>query len=253
MTDDDGEHLYGIHSVAAALAEGTELAEVRIAKGFHGKRLARLEADAKAAGVRVKRVPREDLDRRSGGARHQGVVARVAAVALWDERRLLDYLDGLAENPLLLLLDGVTDPRNLGACLRSADAAGVHAVAVPRDRCAPLNAAARKVASGAAESVPVAAVPNLARAMDALKERGLFLLGTSDHGDIPWYRADATGPTGWVLGAEGEGMRALTAKKCDALVQIPMAGNVASLNVSVATGVVLFETVRQRHAFSAGD
>ena len=251
-TDDDGEHLYGIHSVAAALAEGTGLAEVRIAEGFHGKRLARLEADAKAAGVRVKRVPRADLDRRSGGARHQGVVARVAAVALWDEQQLHGLLDGLGETPLLLLLDGVTDPRNLGACLRSADAAGVHAVVVPRDRCAPLNAAARKVASGAAESVPVAAVPNLARAMDALAERGIFLLGTSDHGDIPWYQADATGPTGWVLGAEGEGMRALTAKKCDGLVAIPMAGNVASLNVAVATGVVLFETVRQRRACSAG-
>ncbi|MFB6259297.1 MAG: 23S rRNA (guanosine(2251)-2'-O)-methyltransferase RlmB [Thiohalorhabdaceae bacterium] len=241
MTD-DGDYLYGIHSVAAALAEGTELAEVRIAKGFHGKRLANLEADAKAAGVRVRRVPREDLDRRSGGARHQGVLARVAAVALWDEDRLHDRLDELAETPFLLLLDG-----NLGACLRSADAAGVHAVVVPRDRCAPLNPAARKVASGAAETVPVAAVANLARAMDALKERGIFLLGTSDAGEVPWYRADATGPTGWVLGAEGEGMRALTAKKCDALVRIPMAGTVSSLNVAVATGVVLFEAVRQRY------
>ena len=243
---DAGEYLYGIHSVAAALEEGTELAEVRIAKGFHGKRLARLEVRARERGIRVRRVPREDLDRRSGGARHQGVVARVVPVGLWDEDRLHAYLDALAEDPLLLLLDGVTDPRNLGACLRTADAAGAHGVVVPRDRCAPLSAAARKVASGAAETVPVAAVPNLARAMDALAERGMFLLGTSDHGDIPWYRTDAAGPIGWVLGAEGEGMRSLTARKCDALVRIPMAGSVSSLNVSVAAGVVLFESVRQR-------
>jgi 23S rRNA (guanosine2251-2'-O)-methyltransferase len=246
VSPDEGEYLYGIHSVAAALEAGAELSEMRIAKDFHGKRLAQLEADARARGIRVRRVPREDLDRRSGGARHQGVVARVTPVHLLGERELYQRLEGLAGDPLLLLLDGVTDPRNFGSCLRTADAAGVDAVVAPRDRCAPLNAAARKVASGAAETVPVATVPNLARTMDGLKERGLFLIGTSDRAEAAWHAADATGPVGWVLGAEGEGMRKLTAKKCDQLVRIPMAGEVSSLNVGVATGIVLFESVRQR-------
>jgi len=240
------DYLYGIHSVAAALEAGTELAEIRIAKDFHGKRLAQLEAEAKGRGVRVRRVPREDLDRRSGGARHQGVVARVTPVHLLGEHELFERVEAHPGDPLLLLLDGVTDPRNFGACLRTADAAGVDAVVVPRDRCAPINAAARKVASGAAETVPVAAVPNLARTMDGLKERGLFLIGTSDGAEAAWHAVDGTGPLGWVLGAEGEGMRRLTARKCDQLVQIPMAGVVTSLNVGVATGVVLFESVRQR-------
>ncbi|MFP4561388.1 MAG: 23S rRNA (guanosine(2251)-2'-O)-methyltransferase RlmB [Thiohalorhabdus sp.] len=250
MSDRD-DYLFGIHAVTAALESGTALVEVRIAKDFHGKRLGRLENEAKRRGVRVRHVPREDLDRRAEGGRHQGVVARVEPVALWGERDLHAHLDTLAEEPLLLLLDGVTDPRNLGACLRTADAAGAHAVVVPRDRCAPVNATARKVASGAAETVPVAAVPNLARAMDALKERGVFLLGTSDQAAEPWHRADGTGAVAWVLGAEGEGMRDLTAKKCDSLYAIPMAGHVTSLNVSVATGVVLFETVRQRRVASS--
>ncbi|MFA9462314.1 23S rRNA (guanosine(2251)-2'-O)-methyltransferase RlmB [Thiohalorhabdus methylotrophus] len=243
---DPEDHLFGIHSVMAALEAGTALAEVRIARDFHGKRLARVEGEARKRGIRVRHVPREDLDRRAGGGRHQGVVGRVEPVALWGERDLHDHLETLTEAPLLLLLDGVTDPRNLGACLRTADAAGVHAVVAPRDRCAPVNATARKVATGAAETVPVAVVPNLARAMDALKERGIFLLGTSDRAAEPWYSAECTGAIGWVLGAEGEGMRDLTAKKCDALYAIPMAGQVTSLNVSVATGIVLFEAVRQR-------
>jgi len=246
MSEDAEEYLYGIHSVAGALESGTDLAEVRIAKDFHGKRLAQLEAEAKDRGIRVRRVPRADLDRRSGGGRHQGVVARVNPVPLLGERDLFERVEDHPGDPFLLLLDGVTDPRNFGACLRTADAAGVDVVVVPRDRCAPINAAARKVASGAAESVPVAAVPNLGRTMDGLKERGIFLLGTSDRAEAAWHRVDGTGPVGWVLGAEGEGMRQLTARKCDQLVQIPMAGSVTSLNVAVATGVVLFDSVRQR-------
>ena len=246
MTESDTDYVFGIHSVAAALEGEAEVTEVRIARDFHGKRLARLEQTARERGVRVRRVPREDLDKRAGGGRHQGVVARVSPVALLDEGGLHDHLDRAGPDPLLLILDGVSDPRNLGACLRTADAAGASALVAPRDRCAPLNATACKVASGAAEAVPVAAVPNLGRAMDGLKERGIFLWGTSDTGVVPWHAVDAAGATAWVLGAEGEGMRRLTAEKCDRLAAIPMGGTVASLNVSVAAGVVLFESVRQR-------
>lgn len=246
MTESDTDYLFGIHSVAAALEGEAEVTEVRLARDFRGKRLARLEQTAREQGIRVRRVPREDLDKRAGGGRHQGVVARVSAVPLLDESGLHGALERAGSDPLLLILDGVSDPRNLGACLRTADAAGACALVAPRDHCAPLNATARKVASGAAESVPVAAVPNLGRAMDALKDRGIFLWGTSDTATLPWHDVDAAGATGWVLGAEGAGLRRLTAEKCDGLAAIPMAGTVSSLNVSVAAGVVLFESVRQR-------
>jgi 23S rRNA (guanosine2251-2'-O)-methyltransferase len=244
---DDGEYLYGINSVAAAVEDGAAIGELRVAEGHQGKRIGRLVAAAKERGIRVRRVPRADLDRRAGGARHQGVVARLEAVSALGFPDLQDRLDAL-ETPLLLLLDGVTDPRNLGACLRTAEAAGAHAVVVPRDRRAPLNAAARKTASGAAERVPLVEVPNLARAMQSLQERGIWLVGTSGAGETPWDAVDAAMPLAWVLGAEGEGMRDLTARRCDQLAVIPMAGKAESLNVSVATGVVLFEALRQRRA-----
>ncbi|HET7772700.1 MAG TPA: 23S rRNA (guanosine(2251)-2'-O)-methyltransferase RlmB, partial [Burkholderiaceae bacterium] len=159
-----------------------------------------------------------------------------------------DLLDALTEPPLLLLLDGVTDPHNLGACLRVADGAGAHAVVAPRDRSCGINATVSKVASGAADTVPYFAVTNLARTMEELKERNIWITGTSDAAKTTLYDADLRGATALVLGAEGEGMRRLTGERCDQLVSIPMAGSVESLNVSVAAGVCLFEAVRQRRS-----
>jgi 23S rRNA (guanosine2251-2'-O)-methyltransferase len=177
---------------------------------------------------------------------HQGVVAAVRPLPGWDEHQLLQSLSHTEGHPLLLVLDGVTDPHNLGACLRSADAAGAHAVLIPRDRAATVDATVRKVAAGAAEFVPVASVTNLARCLDQLKERGIWVVGTDGAAPQTLYAADLKRPLALVLGAEGSGMRRLTRERCDFLVRIPMAGHVESLNVSVAAGVALFEARRQR-------
>jgi 23S rRNA (guanosine2251-2'-O)-methyltransferase len=164
----------------------------------------------------------------------------------WDEHQLLAALDQVAGDPLLLVLDGVTDPHNLGACLRTADAAGAHALLIPKDRAATVDGVVRKVAAGAAEFTPVASVTNLARSLDALKERGIWVVGTDAEVPQTLYAADLKRPLALVLGAEGVGMRRLTRERCDYLVRIPMAGQVESLNVSVAAGIVLFEARRQR-------
>ncbi|PUV48591.1 23S rRNA (guanosine(2251)-2'-O)-methyltransferase RlmB, partial [Cronobacter sakazakii] len=176
---------------------------------------------------------------------HQGIVARVKPGRQYGENDLPDLLAAHAQ-PFLLILDGVTDPHNLGACLRSADAAGVHAVIVPKDRSAQLNATAKKVACGAAESVPLIRVTNLARTMRLLQEENVWIVGTAGEADHTLYQSKMTGPLALVMGAEGEGMRRLTREHCDELISIPMAGSVSSLNVSVATGICLFEAVRQR-------
>ena len=189
--------------------------------------------------------------------RHQGVVAEslddpvrgeIQQANLWQEADLLRRVDEAGHPVLILVLDGVTDPHNLGACLRSADAAGVDAVVVPRDKSADLNATARKVACGAAEVVPFARVTNIARTLDALKERGVWIYGAAGEAEKSVYESDLTGPLALVMGAEGAGLRRLTREHCDFLVKLPMAGAVSSLNVSVATGVCLFEAVRQRGA-----
>ena len=184
------------------------------------------------------------LDGMAQHARHQGVVARVEAVEL--ARDLDGVLAGLTEPALLLILDGVTDPHNLGACLRVADGMGVHAVIAPKDRAAGINPTVAKVASGAAETVPFLAVTNLARTMRELKERGVWLIGAEENADTDLYAVRLEGPIGWVLGAEGEGMRRLTREHCDELARVPMLGTVASLNVSVTAGICLAETRRQR-------
>jgi 23S rRNA (guanosine2251-2'-O)-methyltransferase len=163
-----------------------------------------------------------------------------------DESGLYGIIEGAAEAPLVLILDGVQDPHNLGACLRSADGAGVAVVVVPKDRSVTVTDTVRTVACGGAESVPIAQVTNLARTMDQLKELGLWLVGTSDHASQSIFEVDLTGPIGLVMGSEGKGVRRLTSEKCDFLCRIPMAGAVESLNVSVATGVCLYEAVRQR-------
>jgi 23S rRNA (guanosine2251-2'-O)-methyltransferase len=194
-------------------------------------------------------VPKAELDELTT-ERHQGVVAvieRIGTTALLSERDLPSFLGAIA-CPLVLVLDGVTDPHNLGACLRSADAAGVHAVVVPKDNSAELNATARKVASGAADVVPLVSVTNLARTLKALKDAGLWVIGTTGDADVLVYEQDLALPAAIVMGAEGAGMRRLTTEACDFLVKLPMLGAVSSLNVSVATGIILFEAVRQRGA-----
>jgi 23S rRNA (guanosine2251-2'-O)-methyltransferase len=197
-------------------------------------------------GIAVEQVTRKKLDSLAGEGNHQGIVARCRPGRAHDENFLYDLLDGLSEPPFILVLDGVTDPHNLGACLRSADAAGVHAVIAPKDNAAGLNPTARKVACGAAESVPFIPVTNLARTLAQLQERGLWLRGAAGEAKATVYQADLTGPLVLVMGAEGTGLRRLTRETCDQLINIPMAGSVSSLNVSVATGVCLFEAVRQR-------
>lgn len=201
---------------------------------------------AKGAGVRVIPVDELRLANMVGTRRHQGVVAKAGEISL--ARNLDELLDAIDGPPLLLILDGITDPHNLGACLRVADGAGAHAVIAPKDRAVGLNATAAKVASGAADSVPYITVTNLARTMREIKERNIFVVGTSDDVEKNLYQADFTGSDGVaiVMGSEGEGMRRLTRETCDLLVSVPMFGSVESLNVSVASGICLYEARRQR-------
>ena len=238
---------YGIHAVRVLLSRHPQrVRRVLLGGGREAARLAEIRELAQRAGVQVSATDDATLDRLAGGERHQGVVAEVQPRAGDPETQLEEALEAAGSTPLLLVLDGVQDPHNLGACLRSADAAGVAAVIVPRDRAAGLTPVVRKVAAGAAETVPLVAVVNLARTLRDLKERGIWLVGTDDSADRTLYAADLKGPLALVMGSEGEGLRRLTRECCDQLVAIPMAGAVESLNVSVATGVALFEAVRQR-------
>jgi 23S rRNA (guanosine2251-2'-O)-methyltransferase len=219
-----------------------------VAGGREAGRLAEVRALAQRAGVQLSTVEEAQLDKLAAGERHQGVVAELLPRAADPETQLEEALEAAGDAPLLLVLDGVQDPHNLGACLRSADAAGAAAVLVPRDRAAGLTPVVRKVAAGAAETVPLVAVVNLARTLRELKDRGVWLVGTDDSAEKTLYEADLKGAVALVMGSEGEGMRRLTRECCDQLVSIPMAGAVESLNVSVAAGVALFEAVRQRSA-----
>lgn len=205
-----------------------------------------LKQAAPLLGDRLHSADSERLHSLAGHDRHQGLVALAEKMTV--ARTLPELVDGIEGPALLLVLDGVTDPHNLGACLRVADGAGVHGVVVPKDRSAHVNATVTKVASGAAEVVPLIAVTNLARSMKELKEMGITLIGTDEEAEASIYEIDLTGPIGIVMGAEGDGMRRLTRENCDQLVRIPMQGVVESLNVSVASGVCLFEAVRQRLA-----
>lgn len=246
-----GQRVFGVHPVEALLEQRPEAAlRLFLQRGRRGERLAGLAARARLAGIPVSFHPRSELDAMSGGARHQGVVLEIRGPGPGDETDLESLLDGLEASPLLLVLDGVQDPRNLGACLRTAAAAGVHAVVIPRDRAAPLNAAARKVAAGAAERVPLIRVVNLARLLRRLRARGLWLVGTSAEAQQDLYHASLEGPLVLILGAEGRGMRRLTREACDQLVHIPLAAGVESLNVSVAAGVCLYEVVRRRRSIA---
>lgn len=242
-----GDKVFGLHAVEALLQRDPgRVKALEVQQGRDDPRMTALLSRAETAGVSVRRVSRGDLDRACAGGRHQGVLARVAAARAVEERDLPDRVMQAGETALLLVLDGVTDPHNLGACLRTADAAGASAVIAPRDRAAGLTSVARKVACGAAESVPFVQVTNLARSLDLLKDLGVWVVGTEGEAQDSLYAADLTGPVALVLGAEGRGMRQLTARHCDARVHLPMQGQVESLNVSVAAGVCLYEAVRQR-------
>jgi 23S rRNA (guanosine2251-2'-O)-methyltransferase len=244
---------YGVHAVRVLLSRNPgRVRRVLVAGGREAARLAEIRALAQRGGVQMASADDATLDKLADGGRHQGVVAEIAPRAGDPETQLEEALEAAAGPPLLLVLDGVQDPHNLGACLRSADAAGVAAVVAPRDRAAGLTPVVRKVAAGAAETVPLVSVVNLARTLRDLKARGIWLVGTDDSADKSLYEADLTGPLALVMGSEGEGMRRLTRECCDQLVSIPMAGAVESLNVSVAAGVVLFEAVRQRQVRKDG-
>lgn len=240
----------GIHAVRSALGHGAgEVHELLVDARRRDRRLADLTSRAGKMGVEIRKVDREALDKLASGINHQGVLARAAAPAAGSEADLDALLVSLSEPPFLLILDGVTDPHNLGACLRSADAAGVHAVITPRDKSVGLTPTVCKVASGAAGSVPFIQVTNLARSLRHLQEHHrVFLVGASGEAEQTLYQADLRGPLGLVMGAEGSGMRRLTREHCDLLVSLPMLGSVESLNVSVATGVCLYEALRQRGA-----
>ncbi|GAB3485069.1 23S rRNA (guanosine(2251)-2'-O)-methyltransferase RlmB [Marinomonas epiphytica] len=249
----DLEWIYGIHAVENALSQQPDrIKEVRFQEGRDDKKTQRLMQLCKKAKVRYSTAARRDLDqlftKHKERIVHQGVVAFTEMTKAGDEADLHRYVDGLQTNPLLVILDGVTDPHNLGACLRSADAAGAHAVIIPKDKSASLNATVSKVACGAAESMAVFAVTNLARTMKKLQDQGVWIFGTAGEATQTVYEQDLTIPSAIVMGAEGDGMRRLTREQCDYLVKLPMAGVVSSLNVSVATGVCLYEAVRQRSA-----
>ncbi len=237
----------GIHAVESALRNDAEnLGQIWLDKRSRNDRLKKLVQMAEESGLRLLAADPDKLDKIVGNNRHQGIVAEYFKLKSYTENDLYDLLDALEETPFLLVLDGVTDPHNLGACLRTAEGAGVHAVIAPKDNAASITPTVRKVASGAAEVVPFIAVTNLARTLDTLKERGIWLTGTSDKAKQTLYQADLKGPVAIVMGAEGAGIRRLTEERCDFLVSIPMKGQVSSLNVSVATGVCLFEALRQR-------
>lgn len=237
--------IYGFHALNARLWQNAKsLVEIYCIDSRHDMRLQAILDKANQEGVRIYSVDKARLDTLTGHARHQGIVAWIDASHTFVS--LDDVLDDLTESALLLVLDGVTDPHNLGACLRVADAMGVHAVIAPKDRAAGLSATVSKVACGAAEVVPYITVTNLARTLRELKERSIWVTGTAMEADTDLFHFAQPGPLAWVLGSEGDGLRRLTRELCDTLVAIPMLGHVESLNVSVTAGIVLAETRRQR-------
>ncbi|PXW98050.1 23S rRNA Gm-2251 2'-O-methyltransferase [Sphaerotilus hippei] len=240
-----GNLLFGFHAVTVRLKTAPQsVRELHIDASRRDARMRQFLERAAAHGVRVIESDDERLSRLAGNTRHQGVVAKVEVLAR--SQSLDDQLDTVEGPPLVLVLDGVTDPHNLGACLRVADGSGAHAVIAPKDHAVGVNATVAKVASGAAETVPYFMVTNLARTLGELQERSIWVIGTSEDAEKTIYDVDLTGPVALVLGAEGPGMRQLTRKTCDELVRIPMHGAVESLNVSVASAVCLYEALRQR-------
>jgi 23S rRNA (guanosine2251-2'-O)-methyltransferase len=237
--------LFGFHAITVRMKTAPKsVIELHVEANRHDARMRSFVDRAREADIKIVETDGERLDKLAGTTRHQGVVARVEVVAM--PHSLDEVVESIEGPPLLLILDGVTDPHNLGACLRVADAAGAHAIVAPKDHAVGVNATVAKVASGAAETVPYIMVTNLARTLNELKDFDIRIIGTSDDAEHTLYDLDLTGPVAFVLGSEGDGMRQLTRKTCDQLVRIPMAGAVESLNVSVAAGVCLFEALRQR-------
>jgi 23S rRNA (guanosine2251-2'-O)-methyltransferase len=246
------ERVYGLHTVHALLLRSPQrVHRVCLQRGRVDARAAAIEALALAAGVPIERVEPARLQALLGDAAHQGVSAEIEPLRAPGEDHFYELL-ARASEPLLLALDGVQDPHNLGACLRTADACGALAVIVPRDRAASLTPSARKVAAGAAETTPVITVTNLARCLKLVKEAGLWIVGADAEAPRPAHAVDLSGPRCLVMGAEGAGLRELTRRSCDWLVSLPSLGSVASLNVSVASGMLLYEAVRQRQAAASG-
>ncbi|MCU0765579.1 MAG: 23S rRNA (guanosine(2251)-2'-O)-methyltransferase RlmB [Burkholderiaceae bacterium] len=244
--------LAGFHAVTARLRHAPQSIETLYVDGARRDgRMQQLLERASAAGVRIAVTDGGRLQRMAAGSTHQGVVALAGEVEL--ARSLDDVLAQVNERTLLLLLDGVTDPRNLGACMRTAEAAGAQALIVPRDRSASLTPVVTAAAAGAAETLPLVAVTNLARAMEEIRDAGVWIVGAAGEAERNLYEVDLTSPLAWALGAEGQGLRRLTRERCDWLARIPLAGTTESLNVSVAAGVCLFETLRQRQARAKAD
>ncbi|WP_151669556.1 23S rRNA (guanosine(2251)-2'-O)-methyltransferase RlmB [Nitrincola schmidtii] len=240
------ERVFGLHAVNSVLKQDpTRIKVIFVQEGRTDERFNSLLELAAASGITVQRSARKRMDMMVEGV-HQGVIAECKAIQAADESDLQKILADLPDNALFLILDGVTDPHNLGACLRTAEAAGVLAVIAPKDKSAPLNSTVSKVACGAAEIVPYIQVTNLARTMQQLQQAGVWITGTAGEAEQTLYQANLKGHAALVMGAEGKGMRRLTREHCDQLVKIPMLGSITSLNVSVATGVCLFEMVRQR-------
>ncbi len=247
MKSSDEQLLIGIHAVSSALkAAAGDVEWLRIAADSKNKRLAEIESRAHGSGIKVIKTKVSELDKLSAQQRHQGVIAGFRGSNIAAEGRLDAILDGIDNIPLILVLDGVQDPHNLGACLRTAEAAGVDLVIICKDHSAGITPVVRRAASGAAETLSVIQATNLARVLRTLKKRGIWLAGTSDEASDSLYATDLTGPLALVMGSEGSGLRRLTSELCDYLINIPMAGQVESLNVSVATGVCLYEINRQR-------
>ena len=243
--------LIGFHAITARLRQHPQsVRAIYVDAGRRDQRARELIERAAEAGVAVHAAEAERLHAMAGSDRQQGVVATVDDAL--PRRELEEILSGISEPPLLLVLDGVTDPHNLGACLRNADAFGAHALIVPKDRAVGVNATVAKAASGAADTVPFFSVTNLARTLGELKEHGIWIIGADKNGDENLFDAELSGPLAWVLGAEGTGMRRLTRERCDRIVSVPLSGSVSSLNVSVASGVCLYETRRQRAMASKG-
>jgi len=241
------EKIIGLHAVEAAVRNDPGRVErVYFKKSRQDKRLGKVLALAAQQNIPADQLDDKALNQKAGSSHHQGVIALYRGCAALDEDDLFSLLDRLKKPPFLLVLDGVTDPHNLGACLRTADAAGINAIIAPKDKAVGLTPSARKVASGAADTVPFIQVTNLARTLDKLKTEGIWLVGTSDVADKTLYEQDLTGPLVLLMGAEGKGLRRLTQERCDYLVSLPMLGQVESLNISVATGVCLYEALRQR-------
>lgn len=240
------EWLYGLHALQAVIEREPErLIELFVLKGRDDERLTTIVNQARRFGVAVQFCQRKTLDDKVDGEQHQGIVARAKPGKQLNEQDL-DRIIERESVPFLLVLDGITDPHNLGACLRSADAAGVHAVIVPKDKSAKITGTVSKVACGAAEVIPLIQVTNLARTLTEIQKAGVWVVGTAGEADQDIYQVKLNGPIALVMGAEGKGMRRLTREHCDELIKLPMVGSVSSLNVSVATGVCLYEIVRQR-------